>query len=45
MVDAKTGKPRTIVNIEKAAKVTVSETRSHGARFVKWTPNPWGSRT
>src|SRR6185436_12613769 len=36
MVDAKTGKPRTIVNIEKAAKVTVSETRSHGARFVKW---------
>jgi hypothetical protein len=43
VVDAKTGKPRTIVNIEKAAKVTVSETQSHGPRFVKWTLNPWGS--
>ena len=43
MVDAKTGNPRTIVNIEKAAKVTISETRSHSPRFVKWTPNPWGS--
>ena len=41
MVDAKTGRPRTIINIEKAAKLTVSETRSHGPRFVSWTPNPW----
>jgi len=43
MEDAKTGKPRNIVNIEKAAKVTVSETRKHGPRFVTWTPNPWAS--
>ena len=41
MVDAKTGKPRTFINIEKAAKLTVSETRSHGPRFARWTPNPW----
>jgi len=43
MVDGNTGKPRTIVNIGKASKATVSETLSHGPRFVKWTPNPWGS--
>jgi hypothetical protein len=39
--DAITGKPRTIVNIEKAAKLTVLETRRRGPRFIKWKPNPF----
>ena len=39
--DAITGKPRTIVNIEKAAKLTVLETRRRGPRFIKWKRNPF----
>lgn len=38
LLDANTGKPRITINIEKAAKLTVQETRSHGPRFVKWRP-------
>jgi hypothetical protein len=41
VLDAITGKPRTIVNIEKAAKLTALETRRHGPRLVKWKPNPF----
>ena len=43
--DANTGKPRIAINIEKCAKLTVRETRSHGPRFVKWRPNPFGAQT
>jgi hypothetical protein len=43
LVDSKTGKPRISINIEKCAKLTVQETRSHGPRFVKWRPNPFGA--
>jgi hypothetical protein len=43
--DALTGKPRTIVNIEKAAELAVRETRRHGPRFVKWKPNPFAAST
>ena len=39
--DAITGKPRTSVNIEKAARFTVLETRRRGPRFIKWRPNPF----
>ena len=35
--DAVTGKPRTLVNIEKAAKLAVEE-NSRGFRTVKWRP-------
>jgi hypothetical protein len=38
MCDGKTGKPRTIVNIEKAAKVRVTEESKDGIRFRKLTP-------
>jgi hypothetical protein len=41
ILDAKTGMARTIINIAKAAKVVVSETRSRGQGFVRWSPNPW----
>ena len=34
MLNGKTGKPRTIINIERAAKVTVKED-GRGPRFVK----------
>jgi hypothetical protein len=33
MLDGKTGKPRTIIDIEKAAKLTVSEENRDGLRF------------
>jgi hypothetical protein len=42
MHDAETFKPRTIINIEKAAKITVKEDR-HKMCFVKWRPSPWAS--
>jgi hypothetical protein len=35
MVDGATGKPRTIINIEKAARLTVEE-GPNGPRFVKY---------
>lgn len=38
MCDGNTGKPRTIVNIEKAAKVRVTEESKDGIRFRKLTP-------
>jgi hypothetical protein len=38
MVDANSGKARTIIDIEKAAKLTVEENRHNGPRFVKWRP-------
>ena len=41
LIDANTGKPRITINIEKCAKLTVRETRSHGPRLVKWRPNPF----
>ena len=34
------GKLRTSINIEKAARLTVREDRSTGPRFVKWRPMP-----
>jgi hypothetical protein len=40
MLDAKTGKPRTIIDIERAAKMTVEENRRFGPRFVKWRSYP-----
>ena len=33
MLDRKTGKPRTIIDIERAAKLTVSEENRDGLRF------------
>jgi len=45
VLDAITGKPRTFVNTEKAAKLTVLETRRHGPRFIKWKPNPFAAST
>jgi hypothetical protein len=40
MLDANTGKPRTVIDIERAAKVTVEENERRGPRFVKWKPMP-----
>jgi len=40
ILDGNTGKPRTFVNIEKAARLTVREDRADGPRFVKWRPMP-----
>jgi hypothetical protein len=40
MLDASTGVPRTTVDIERAAKVTVEENSRFGPRFVKWKPYP-----
>jgi hypothetical protein len=40
LCDGKTGIPRTIIDIEKAAKLTVREDRGTGPRFVKWRPMP-----
>ena len=37
LLDGKTGRPRTIIDIEKAAKLTVREDRM---RFAKWAPYP-----
>lgn len=44
ILDGNTGKPRTLVNIEKAARLTVREDRSSGPRFVKWRPMPQTTR-
>jgi hypothetical protein len=40
MLDAVTGRPRTVINIEKAATLAVEEGRRRGLRFVKWKPMP-----
>jgi hypothetical protein len=40
MLDGKTGKPRTIIDIEKAAKLTVLENERSGPRFISWRPRP-----
>ena len=40
MCDGKTGIPRTIINIEMGAKLTVSEESRDGLRFRKWGGNP-----
>jgi len=40
MLDAITGKLRTVVDIERAARLTVEENRRFGPRFVKWKPYP-----
>ena len=40
MCDGKTGKPRTVINIEKAARLTVREDRSSSPRLVRWKPMP-----
>ena len=37
LCDGKTGVPRIVIDIEKAAKLTV---REEGLRFVRWTPFP-----
>jgi len=41
MLDGNTGMPRTIINIEKAAKRMVRENQREAARFVKWRPFDW----
>jgi hypothetical protein len=38
MLDGKTGKPRYIIDIEKAAKLTIREDRRRGPCFVKFQP-------
>ena len=40
MLDGKTGKARTIIDIEKAAKLTVLENERSGPRFIRWRPRP-----
>jgi hypothetical protein len=40
MVDANTGKPRTIIDIERAAKLTVSEESRDGLRIRKYRGSP-----
>jgi hypothetical protein len=37
-LDGVTGKPRTIINIEQAAKLTVRDGSRQGPMFVKWRP-------
>ena len=44
LIDGETGKPRTIVNIEKAARLALREDRSIGPRFVKWRHMPRKAR-
>ena len=39
-MDSHKDKPRTIIDIERAAKLTVEENRRFGPRFVKWKPYP-----
>ena len=41
LLDAETAKPRMLINIEKAAKLTVQENRTRGPRFVKWKADPF----
>jgi hypothetical protein len=36
LIDAETGKPRTRINIEKAARLTVTESSRDGASLRKW---------
>jgi hypothetical protein len=43
IVGADTGKHRTTLNIEAAAKLTVAESRRHSPRFVKWKPYATGA--
>ena len=38
MLDGKTGRPRTIVDVEKAAKVRVTEEDRDGLRFRRADP-------
>jgi hypothetical protein len=38
MLDGKTGRPRTIIDIEKAARLRVAEESRDGIRFRKLTP-------
>jgi hypothetical protein len=40
VIDGITGKPRSQVNIETAANLTVEEGRRIGPRFIKWKPFP-----
>jgi hypothetical protein len=40
LVTYRDGRPCMVLNIEKAAKVTVSETKAHGPRFVPYKPFP-----
>jgi hypothetical protein len=40
MLDANTGKPRTIIDIEKAAKLTMSEESRDGLRRRKYRESP-----
>jgi hypothetical protein len=40
LCDGKTGRPRTIIDIEKAAKLTVLENERSGPRFIRWRPRP-----
>ena len=42
MVDGKTGRPRTVIDIAKAAKVHVEE-GPNGPRFVKYRPKTVGA--
>lgn len=44
LVDAYTLKPRTVIDIEKAAKLRAREDRRSGPRFTKWQPYPETSR-
>jgi len=43
MLDDATGKPRYVINIEKAAKMTVAEGNADGPRFVKWRESQYVS--
>jgi hypothetical protein len=38
MLDGKTGKPCTYIDIEKAAKLTARENSVRGPHFAKWKP-------
>jgi hypothetical protein len=40
MLDGKTGKPGTIIDIEKAAELTIEESSKQPLRFRKWKPTP-----
>jgi hypothetical protein len=44
ILDGKTGKPRTIIDIEKAAKLTVLESERRCPMFAKWRPFNVGSK-
>jgi hypothetical protein len=44
LIDAKTGEPRTVVDIEKAAKITIEDSRKRGLRVARFQPGtflPW----